>query len=111
MEYIKLGRRLREERLKLNLTQEKLAEKIDVSEAYIGQIERGERSLSLETLVKLVNQLGITVDFLLQDSVKLDDEHFIDHMRQLVMGRNIKEKQMVLDMAKLLLSHLDDIKS
>lgn len=67
--------------------------------------------MSLETLVKLVNQLGITVDFLLQDSVKLDDEHFIDHMRQLVMGRNIKEKQMVLDMAKLLLSHLDDIKS
>lgn len=38
-----LGRRIREERLKLNLTQEKLAEDVNLSMAYIGQIERGER--------------------------------------------------------------------
>jgi len=51
MDYISLGKRIREERLKLNLTQEKLAEEVGLSTAYIGQIERGERSLTLEKLV------------------------------------------------------------
>ena len=41
MDYIALGQRIREERLKLNLTQEKLAEDVGVSTTYIGQIERG----------------------------------------------------------------------
>ena len=52
-----LGRRIREERLKLNLTQEKLAEDVNLSMAYIGQIERGERSLTLDNR----NSASITV--------------------------------------------------
>ena len=40
MDYHALGKRIREERLRLNLTQEKLAEEVGVSTAYIGQIER-----------------------------------------------------------------------
>ncbi|GGA49235.1 helix-turn-helix domain-containing protein [Paenibacillus physcomitrellae] len=109
MDYTKLGKRLREERLKLNLTQEKLAEKVEVSEAYIGQIERGERSLSLDTLIKLVNQFGVTVDFLLQDSVSSNNEQFFEALKQIVNNRSIQEKQMALDMLKVLFSHLDHL--
>lgn len=36
MDYIALGKRIREERCKLNLTQEKLAEDVDLTPAYIG---------------------------------------------------------------------------
>lgn len=42
MDYKALGRRIREERLKRNLTQEQLAEAIEISNSYMGQIERGE---------------------------------------------------------------------
>ena len=69
-----LGRRIREERLKLNLTQEKLAEDVDLSMAYIGQIERGERSLTLDNLVAVANRLGVTVDYLLSDSIAAKDD-------------------------------------
>ena len=65
MDYKKLGRKIREARLKLNLTQAQLAEAIDISDTYMGAIERGERSLTLDTLVRLVNRLGVTVDYLL----------------------------------------------
>lgn len=41
MDYKKLGKRIREERLRLNLTQEHLSEEIGISTAYLGQIERG----------------------------------------------------------------------
>ena len=42
MDYNRLGKRIKEERLRLNLTQEKLSEKVGISTAYLGQIERGE---------------------------------------------------------------------
>ena len=74
MEQKTLGRRIREERLKLNLTQEKLAEDVDLSMAYIGQIERGERSLTLDNLVAVANRLGVTVDYLLSDSIAAKDD-------------------------------------
>ncbi len=44
MDYKLLGGRIREIRLKYKLTQEKLAEKVGVTDSYIGFIERGERS-------------------------------------------------------------------
>ena len=69
MDYKRLGERIREERLRLHLTQAQLAEAVDISDTYMGAIERGERSLTLDTLVRLVNRLGVTVDYLLADSV------------------------------------------
>ena len=61
MDYKRLGERIREERLRLHLTQAQLAEDVDISDTYMGAIERGERSLTLDTLVRLVNRLGVTV--------------------------------------------------
>ena len=56
MDYKRLGERIREERLRLHLTQAQLAEAVDISDTYMGAIERGERSLTLDTLVRLVNR-------------------------------------------------------
>ena len=69
MDYIALGRRIKEERLKLNMTQERLAEEVNLSTSYIGQIERGERKLTLDSLINITNCLGVTVDYLLQESI------------------------------------------
>jgi len=103
-----LGSRIREERLSLNLTQETLAEDVNISVSYMGQIERGERSLSLDTLVKLTRRLGVTVDYLLQDTVKVDNENALRQLSNLIDGRSQKQIQMALDMIKVLFSHLDD---
>lgn len=58
MDYTRLGKRIKEERLRLNLTQEKLSEKVGISTAYLGQIERGERCITLDKLIPLANDLG-----------------------------------------------------
>ncbi len=108
MDYFALGKRIREERLKLGLTQEKLSEDIDVSSAYIGQIERGERSVTLTTLVKLANRLGVTIDYLLTDSVKTQDEQLMKQLLMLMDGRTSKEKEMVLNLVKLVFGYLDE---
>jgi transcriptional regulator with XRE-family HTH domain len=111
MNYHLLGTRLRHERLKKDLTQEQLAEKVDVSHAYIGQIERGERSLTLDTLIRLSNELGVTVDELLSDSIEISNEHYLNRIKQILLKRSDKEQQMALDMLTLMFSHLDKLSS
>jgi transcriptional regulator with XRE-family HTH domain len=111
MDYASLGQRLRNERKKLAMTQEKIAEMIGVSDAYIGQIERGERSLTLDTLINLANKLGVTVDYLLHDSITPNDDNYIDHIRQLLIHRSNKDKQMALDVIKVMFAHVDDIRN
>ena len=108
MNYVRLGQRIREERLKLNLTQARLAEDIDISDTYIGQIERGERSLTLDTLVRLVNRLGVSIDYLLKDSVGTGDENIISQFRQIIDSRSDNRKQMALDVLKAMFAHLDE---
>lgn len=111
MDYKALGRRLREERQKLNLTQEKLAEEIDLSTAYVGQIERGERSLTLDTLVLLVGRLGITIDYLLSDTVSPSNEAINSLWFQLMDRRTEAEKLLAINMIKLMYGYLDENKN
>jgi len=69
--YEALGRRIREQRKKAKMTQEALAEKAEISNSFMGHIERGTRKASLDTLVKICNALKVSPGVLLQDS--LDD--------------------------------------
>lgn len=105
MNYIDLGRRIREERQKLNLTQEKLSEAINVSTTYIGQIERGERCPTLDTLIKICNSLGVSIDYLLHDSVFPSSTTLMNLWIQLTQDLTEDEKEMVIDLVKVIKSH------
>jgi transcriptional regulator with XRE-family HTH domain len=54
-----LGRRLQYLRKSAGLTQEQLARQAQVDPKYLGSIERGEKSVSLEVLERLVNTLKV----------------------------------------------------
>ncbi len=108
MRYADFGRRIREERKKLGLTQEKLAEDVNLSTAYIRQIERGERSPTLENIVAISNRLSVTVDYLLKDSVNPDGNIALKLWLQLMDGRTDQEKKMAVNVIKVLFNSLDE---
>jgi len=64
---IKFGNRVREERLKQNLSQEKLAAKAGVHRTYIGMIERAEKNITLENIEKIAYALGLNLYDLFKD--------------------------------------------
>lgn len=67
--YLKLvGGRIRERRLELDWTQERLAAEAGLDRGYISDIERGRRNLSLLALVRLARVLGTTVVSLLDET-------------------------------------------
>jgi transcriptional regulator with XRE-family HTH domain len=65
-----LGNRIRKIRKEKFLTQFALAEEVGVSPNFLGDVERGVKSPSLETMVCIANVLNVSLDFLLFDSLK-----------------------------------------
>ena len=63
---IKFGERVRQERLRQNISQEKLAEKAGVHRTYIGMIERAEKNITLENIERIAHALGVKPAELLQ---------------------------------------------
>ena len=107
MDYKRLGERIREERLRLHLTQAQLAEAVDISDTYMGAIERGERSLTLDTLVRLVNRLGVTVDYLLADSVTDSDTNIMEQFKQIINDQPMERKQMAINVLRTIFAYFD----
>jgi transcriptional regulator with XRE-family HTH domain len=52
-----VGEAVRSRRKKLGLSQEELAEKTDLTRNYIGDIERAEKKITLETLARIAKAL------------------------------------------------------
>ena len=62
------GKNVKIERIKQDLTQEKLAEIMDVSQNYIANIECGKANMSLAKVLELANYLNIRIEKLLNFS-------------------------------------------
>lgn len=105
MDYKRLGERIREERLRLHLTQAQLAEGAEISDTYMGAIERGERSLTLDTLVRLVSRLGVTVDYLLSDSVTNSDANIMEQFKQIIDNQPMERKQMAINVLRTIFAY------
>ena len=83
-----LGQRLKDRRMILELTQEKLSELSEVDTSYIGQAERGLRKPSLKVLHRLAKALNLEMyELFLPDETKSrsikSDEQFISDFKKL----------------------------
>ena len=62
---IQFGKRVREERLKKDISQERLGELAKVHRTYIGMIERAEKNITLTNMEKIAKALGKKVNELI----------------------------------------------
>jgi transcriptional regulator with XRE-family HTH domain len=58
---IKFGKKVRNMRINLGLSQEKLASRAGVHRTYIGMIERAEKNITLENIQKVCRALNIKI--------------------------------------------------
>ena len=66
----KLGARIKELRKSAGLTQEELGEKATLNYKFIGELERGQVNVSVDSIVKIAEALGINiVDFFIMEKV------------------------------------------
>lgn len=80
--FIKLvGEKIRQLRIAKGLSQEKLGELAELNSNYIGQIERGEKSISVYTLKKIANGLSLSMEELFK---KIDPANHTDALEQII---------------------------
>lgn len=103
MDIVDFGKRVRQKRIESNLTQEELAEKTDLSVGYIGMIERGKRVPSLDTFVILADELNVTADELLSNSIKKAYQSRLQKYEEKLALLNRKEMKKVCSVLDVLL--------
>ena len=100
IDYELIGKRIREERISQNISQQTLAEISNISPTNISHIERGATKLSLPTLVSIANALAVSADFLLCDSLVEADKIYIDEINELLLDCNPNELKIIIDIMK-----------
>ena len=92
MDFYLLGQKIRDLITLHHFSQADLAELIDVSTNYIGQIERGDRKPSIETLVSLCNVLDTSMDYILSDSLTTNEDQLIHDIVIRLQNLSTEEK-------------------
>jgi transcriptional regulator with XRE-family HTH domain len=81
------------EREKFGLSREELAEMLELSDYYIGQLERGERQMSLLVLVKIVSCLHISIDYLVFGKIKSEINYISETKDTCYSQKYIQDKE------------------
>lgn len=86
------GKKIKEKRIALNLTQESLAEKIGISPKSLSQIELGNNFVSAENLEAICVALNVLPSNLFDFSQQNDDEKFEYITKKIKQNKNLAEK-------------------
>lgn len=102
LDYKAIGKRIKIARIKADLTQERLAEMVEISPTHMSNIETGTTRVSLSAIVSLANALSVTVDDLLCDSVIKAKVQFEKDIACILSDCDEYEVRMIKDMAQAL---------
>lgn len=101
-----VGARIRIYRQRCGITQEELAEKAEVHHTYIGQVERGEKNLTIVTLEKILSALGISfTDFFEHLDFKESEETTASQCYDIINNKTPAQQEKIYK----LIRDLDDL--
>lgn len=100
LDYNAIGKRIRTARKSLDLTQEELAEQVNLSIPHMSHIERGRTKVSLPSLILIANALNTTVDNLLYDNLSIAVDSFDKDFKDLLTDCTDDEKRVIYTAAE-----------
>jgi transcriptional regulator with XRE-family HTH domain len=106
IDYLDIGRRIRAERTKQKITQEKLAEMADVGTTHISHIETGNTVPSIKTFIAIINALNLSSDEMLRNHI-FKAKHILEgEMAEAINDCTDAEALIIADTVKALKSSL-----
>jgi transcriptional regulator with XRE-family HTH domain len=85
-----------------------MAELIGCHESYIGMIERGTKTPSLETVINIANALNCGIDFLMEDYIKPQQvDPLIDEVVSLLKDRDVDDVRYIIMLTRFFLDLVD----
>lgn len=102
--YRDIGDKIRIEREKFGISREKFAELLNLSPYFIGQIERGERKMSINTLINVSECLHVSIDYLIFGDAVNPEEY--NRLHNLISKCSEKEVKFIEEILKVILPHI-----
>ena len=102
LDYNIIGERLKKARTEKGLTQEKLAEKLDVSIAFLSRIERGSSHISLKRLSQVCDILGVTEGMILNGSSSASKTYLSSEFDALLKDLTPDKQKLIYKIAKVI---------
>jgi transcriptional regulator with XRE-family HTH domain len=97
--YFRIGQRIKAIRKMKRISQAELAEATELSVNYISCIETGKRHSSLDVLIRIADELGVSVDHLLNGSQANDETACLTELAHLLKDCSRVERAIILDVA------------
>lgn len=96
--FVLIGKRVRETRKQQKLTQDQLAEMSDLTVGYISHVETARKKASLSALISISNALGITLDELLTGNQLHNPTDYQTDIDLLMADCSPMEKRMIYEL-------------
>ncbi len=93
-----MGQRLKKRRKEMNMTQEQLSDRLNISIKHYSEVERGITGLSVENIIKISNVLGISIDYILKGEA--EKEIFPQDMITFYKNCSMEQKKGFLQIIK-----------
>ncbi len=106
MDKEKLGNRIKKARIKCRLTQAQLAEKVDISNVYMSELERGIKAPALPLLIRFSEALNVSLDSLLRDELNGALPVVNNEITEKLATLTPKQRIAVLDLIDTYIRHL-----
>ncbi|ANU68925.1 MAG: helix-turn-helix transcriptional regulator [Blautia sp.] len=100
IDYKAIGQRIKIARIKKGITQEAVADLIDITPAHMSNVETGKTKVSLPTLIEIANALSVSVDTLLSDNVLTSKIIFEGEAKELFKDCDEYEIRFLVDILK-----------
>lgn len=102
LDYTIIGSRLKKARIDKNLTQEKLAEKLDVSIAFLSRIERSNSHISLKRLSQVCDILGVTEGYILNGASSTSNNYLTSEFNDVLNNTSADKQKLIYKIAKII---------
>ena len=97
VDLVEIGKRIQTRRKQQGLTQEQLADKMDVSIQMVSNLERGNKAIRIDNLIKLSQTLNISTDYILTGKETTEDMQTLTEQMAALSQRDRKMMKVLID--------------
>ena len=100
-DYSVIGRRIKEVRLEQKIKQEELADKLNISVAFVSRVERGTSKINLKRLTQIAEILNVSPAYLLTGSNVASKDYLKEDFRKILERCTPKQQKLIYQISEL----------
>lgn len=102
LDYTIIGKRLKQARIDSGFTQEMLAEKLNVSVAFLSRLETGSSHINLHRLEQICRITGVSEGYILNGVSEEASDYLIDEFAKVLKDCSAEQLKLIYNIAKLI---------